>query len=178
MAFTVSLLGAQHNRDSVENKPANLLIVSLGKTLNGMHNGEVKRKLKVDNNGKILPFFPVPTYRGAKLDRALTYRHHLKVLRKKPSTCILQLRRLVGLGCDDGATTLRTAALSLIYSTAECCAPAWYCSAHTRLIDSVLNEALRIVTECLRSTPTNKLPVLSGIQPDELRRLEATLAVI
>ena len=30
------LLGAQHERDSVKNKPANLLVVSLGKALNGM----------------------------------------------------------------------------------------------------------------------------------------------
>ena len=36
MVFTASLLGAQHNRDGVENKPASLLVVSLGKTLNGM----------------------------------------------------------------------------------------------------------------------------------------------
>ena len=35
MVFTDSLLGAQKNRDSVENKPASLLLVSLGKTLNG-----------------------------------------------------------------------------------------------------------------------------------------------
>ena len=31
-----SLLGAQHKRDSVEKKPASLLVVSLGKALNGM----------------------------------------------------------------------------------------------------------------------------------------------
>ena len=36
MVFTASLLGAQHIRDSVENKPASLLVVSLGKPLNGM----------------------------------------------------------------------------------------------------------------------------------------------
>ena len=36
MVFTVPLLGAQHIRDSVENKPASLLVVSLGKALNGM----------------------------------------------------------------------------------------------------------------------------------------------
>ena len=35
MVFTASLLGAQHIRDSVENKPASLLVVSLGKALNG-----------------------------------------------------------------------------------------------------------------------------------------------
>ena len=46
------------------------------------HNRETKRELKVKNNGKILPFCPVPIYLGAKLDRALTYRHHLEALRK------------------------------------------------------------------------------------------------
>ena len=35
MVFTASLLGAQQDRDSVENKLASLLL-SLGKTLNGM----------------------------------------------------------------------------------------------------------------------------------------------
>ena len=36
MVFIASLLGAQQNRDSVENKPTTLLVVSLGKALNGM----------------------------------------------------------------------------------------------------------------------------------------------
>ena len=65
--------------------------------------------------------------------------------------------------------------MSLVYSTAEYCAPVWCRSAHTRLIDSVLNDALRIVTGCLRPAPTDYLPVLSGIHPAELRQMEATL---
>ena len=36
MVFTASLLGAQHIRDNVENKPASFLVVSLGKIFNGM----------------------------------------------------------------------------------------------------------------------------------------------
>ena len=45
------------------------------------------------------------------------------------------------------------------------------------LIDSVLNDALRIVTGCLRHTPTDHLLILLGIQPAELRRLGATLSL-
>ena len=45
------------------------------------------------------------------------------------------------------------------------------------MIDSILNDALRIVTGCLRPTPTEDLPVLAGIQPAELRRLGATLSL-
>ena len=83
----------------------------------------------------------------------------------------------MGSGWGAGAKTLHIATLSLVYSTAEYCAPVWCRSAHTRLIDSVLNDALRIVTGCLRPTPTDHLPILSGIQPAELRRMVATLSL-
>ena len=83
----------------------------------------------------------------------------------------------MGSGWGAGAKTLHIATLSLVYSTAEYCAPVWCRSAHTHVIDSVLNNALRIVTGCLRPTPTDHLPVLSGIQPGELRRLGATLSL-
>ena len=76
-----------------------------------------------------------------------------------------------------GTRTLHSAALSLIYSTVEYCAPAGCCSAHTGLIDSVLHDTFRIVTGCLRPTPTDNLSVLSGIHPAELRRQEATLSL-
>ena len=80
----------------------------------------------------------------------------------------------MGSGWGASPKTLRIATLSLVYSTAEYCAPIWCCSTHTRLIDSVLNDALRIVTGCLPPTPTDYLPVLSGIQPAELCQLEQT----
>ena len=128
-----------------------------------LHNREAKRELKVCNIGKTLPFCPVPTYLGVKLDRSLTYRPHLEALRKKLYVCLSLLRRLSGTGWGASAKTLRTAALSLVYSTAEYCAPVWCRSMHTRLIHSVLNDTLRIVTGCLRPTPSINLPVLSGI---------------
>ena len=93
------------------------------------------------------------------------------------SSCVTLLRRLVGLGWGAGAKTLHIATLFLVYSTAEYCAPVLCGGAHTRLIDSVLNDDLRIVTGCLRPTPTDHLPILSGIQPAELRRLGATLSL-
>ena len=83
----------------------------------------------------------------------------------------------MGSGWGAGAKILRIATLSLVYSTAEYCAPVWCCSAHTHPINSVLNDALHIITGCLRPTPTDHLPVLSGIQPAELHRMEATLSL-
>ena len=37
-----------------------------------LHNREAKRELKVCNIGKTLPFCPVPTYLGVKLDMGQT----------------------------------------------------------------------------------------------------------
>ena len=142
-----------------------------------LNNRETKLELKVYNNDRLLPFCATPTYLGVKLDRSLTFRHHLVALLKKLSSRVTLLRRLVGSGLGAGAKTLRIATLSLVYSTAEYCAPVWCRSAHTRLIDNVLNDALRIVTECLRPAPTDHLPVLSGIQPAELRRMGETLSL-
>ena len=98
-------------------------------------------------------------------------------MRKKLSSRVTLLRRLVGSRWSAGDKTLRIATLSLVYSTAEYCAPVWCRSAHTRLIDSVLNDILRIVTGYLRPTPMDHLPVPSGIQPAELRRMGATLSL-
>ena len=83
----------------------------------------------------------------------------------------------MGSGWGAGAKTLHIATLSLVYSAAEYCAPVWCHSTHTRLIDSVLNDALHIVTGCPCPTPTDHLPVLSGIQPAELCRLGGTLSL-
>ena len=135
-----------------------------------LNNREAKRELKVYNNNRRLPFCSFPTYLGVKLNRFLTFRHHLMALRKKLSSRVTLLRRLVGSGWGAGAKTLCIATLSLVYSTTEYCAPVWRCSAHTRLIDSVLNDALRIVIGCLRPTLTDRLPILSGIQSNDRGR--------
>ena len=51
-----------------------------------LNNREAKRELNVHNNGKRLPFCPVPTNLGVKLNRSLTFRYHLEALRKKLTT--------------------------------------------------------------------------------------------
>ena len=105
------------------------------------------------------------------------YGRHLESLRKKLTSRVALLRRLACSGWGAGATTLRTATLDLVYSTTEYCAPVWCRSAHTCLIDTTINDALRNVTGCLRPTPVDNLPTLTGIQPAELRRIGATLSL-
>ena len=69
-------------------------------------------------------------------------------------------------------------ALCLVYSTSEYCALVRHRSAQTRLIDSSLNDVMRIVNGCLRPTPMDYLPILEDIQPSKLRQQEATLSQV
>jgi len=133
-------------------------------------NMEAKHEIKVKFNNKTLLFCSEPKYLGVTLDRSLTYRRHLESLRKKLTSHVALLRQLAGSGWGDGATTLQIATLALVHSTAEYCPPVWCRSAHTRLIDPTINDALRIVTGCLHPTPADNLPIFAGIQPAELRR--------
>jgi len=119
---------------------------------------KAKHELKVNFNSETLSFCSDPKYLGVTLGRSLTYRRHLESFRKKLTSHVALLRRIAGSGWGAGATTLRTATLALVHSTAEHCVPVWCRSAHTRLIDPTINDALRIVTRCLRPTPVDNLP--------------------
>ena len=124
-----------------------------------------------------MPFCSERKYLGVTSDGSLTYRRHLEPLRKKLTSRAELLRRLAGSSWGALATTLRIVTLSLVHSTTEYCAPVWCRSAHTRLIDPAINDALQIVTGGLRPTPADNLPILAGIQPAELRRRGATLSL-
>jgi len=116
-----------------------------------------------------LPFCSEPKYIGVTFDRSFTYRRHPESLHKRLTSRVVFLKLLAGSGWG--------AALVLVHSTAEYCAPVQCRSAHTRLIDPANNDALRIVTGCLRPTPVGNLPVLAGIQPAGVRRKGATLSL-
>jgi len=63
-----------------------------------------------------------------------------------------------------------------VHSTAEICVPVWCRSVHTCLTDPTINDALIIVTGCLRPSPAVNLPILLGIQPVKLRGVTLSLA--
>ena len=142
-----------------------------------LNNKEAKCELKVDFNNETLPFCSEPKYLGVTLDRSLTYRRHLQSLHKKVTSRVALVRRLAGSGWGARATTLRTATLALVQSTAKYCVLVCCRSAHSRLIDPIINDALRIVTGCLCPTPADNLPILAGIQPAELHCRGATLSL-
>ena len=80
------------------------------------------------------------------------------------------LKRLASNHWGADFPTLRTSALALCYSAAEYCSPVWSQSHHCKKVDTSLNECLRLVSGCIKPTPTDTLPVLCGIVPSDIRR--------
>ena len=116
-----------------------------------------------------------PQYLGVTLDRSLTFKNHLKKTSAKVNTRANVVQHLAGSSWGANAHVLRTSALSLVYSTAEYCAPVWFNSAYVRDVDVQLNRAMRTISGTVMSTPLPWLPVLCNIAPPEIRRKEALL---
>ena len=87
-----------------------------------LNNKEAKREIKVNYNIEIQPFCSEPKL---PLDKSLMYHRHLESLRKKLASPVALVRYLVGTGWGAGETTLQTAALHLMHSTADSSPPVW-----------------------------------------------------
>ena len=135
-----------------------------------LNNEQAKRQLSVHWLGKPLEHKEDPEYLGITLDRSLTYKHHIVKLKKKLQTRVNFFKQLGNSSWGSNASTIRTAALSLVFSTGEFCAPVWSNSSNASKIDPILNEACRVITGCLKPTPLEDLYVLSGISPPDIRR--------
>ena len=134
-----------------------------------------KYKLNVSVDGVKIPFEPSPTYLGVTLDLSLTYCKHLqKTTANVPARCnLLKALATVNWGAD--FNTLRTFAVSLCYSVAEHCSLVWSGSVHCTKLGVSLNECMRLTSGCIKSTPTEILPILPGIEPSDLRSREKQL---
>ena len=101
-------------------------------------------------------------YLGVTLDRSLTHTKHLSQLSMKVNARCNLLRGLAGTKWGAHFDILQTSTTALAFAPAEYCSPVWCRSAHTHRLDAALNNGLRLVSRCIRSTPTFILPVVSG----------------
>ena len=117
-----------------------------------------------------MSYNPNPKYLGIVLDRSLTFGTHLNQVALKIISRNNIVQKLSGSNWGSSAETLRTSALSLVYSVAEYCAPAWMNSKNCHLVDTQLNVTMRIISGTLKATNLAWLPVLCNIAPPDLRR--------
>ena len=140
-----------------------------------LNNREAKREVNVFVDNKRLECQQAPKYLGVRLDRSLSFSQHLEDVRAKVTTRVSLIRRLAGTTWGASANTLRISTQALVFSAAEYCVPAWCRSPHVKKVDTIINNALRTITGCLKPTPVSYLPVLAGIAPAGLRREAAML---
>ena len=138
-----------------------------------LQNQQANRELNVYVDGVRIEHNFVPTYLGVPLDRTLTYKELCEQRSQKLKTRNNLIQKVSGTNWGASAEVLRTAALSLVYSAAEYCAPVWYNSAHAHKVDVELNSSMRLITGTVRTTPIPWLHVQSNIAPPELRRKHA-----
>lgn len=133
-----------------------------------LNNREANKQLTVKFCGKSVKFNPNPRYLGYKMDRTQTHKAHLEDVAQKLKSRNNIISKLAGSSWGSDGNTLRTAALGIVYSTAEFCCPVWLRSSHINKVDVQLNACLRTVTGTLKSTPLPWLPVLSNIMPSHI----------
>lgn len=138
-----------------------------------LSNGNACHQLNIVSQVVKLKHIFTPKYLGVTLDRALTFKLHLKKLAAKVKTRTNIIQKLANSSWGAKVGVLRTSALSLVYSAAEYCAPIWLNSSHCYLIDTQLNHTMRIISGTIKSTPVSWLQVLSNIAPPHIRRKAA-----
>ena len=136
---------------------------------------ELTTNLTFKSSVKRLPFEKTPKYLGVTLDRILSYKQHLTDVSSKVTKRCNLLKRLAGNHWGQDFSTLRSSALALCYSAAEYFSPVWSQSHHCYKVNVTLNECLRLVSGCIKSTPIDTLPVFCRIEPADIRKDKSIL---
>ena len=150
------------------------IVPNMGKTISSvfhLNNRKANQELNVRMGGQTLSHQPCPLYLGVTLDRTLSYKAHCTNASKKINTRNNLLRKISFKSWGADIPTLKTTALSLCYSIAEYCAAVWGHSTHVSKVDTALRNTSRAVSGCLRSTPVDLLPPLSGLPLPAERRM-------
>ena len=127
-----------------------------------LKNREEKMTLEVKWNKTDLKNTSHLKYLGVTLDRTLSYKQHIHNTKMKVATQNNLLKKLSNSKWCCNASTIRTTALVLSYSSAEYACQVWPRSPHASKLDLELIDACRSITGCLRPTNVEELYLISG----------------
>ena len=130
---------------------------------------ETKRDLGIMGEGNSLTCNPTPTYPGFTLRGTIASRCRLETLQKRLASQVALIRQLTAESWEARKNALRSVALAVVHSAVWRCAPVCCCSDHTHMLDRPINDALSIVTGCLKPASNEYFPVLFSIPPASLR---------
>ena len=115
-----------------------------------------------------------PTYLGVTFDQRLTWKPQLAKAEGKARRKLAILRKLSGTTWGANHKILKTVYQGSVRPHLEYSSTAWSTAAKANLntLDKVQNQALRIMTGAMKSTPIRAMEQISGITPLQQRREE------
>ena len=118
-----------------------------------------------------------PTYLGVTFDKRQTWKPHLQEAETRARRKLALMRKLAGSTWGADEKTLRTVYEGTVRPHLEYGAAAWSSASKTSLqsIDKVQNQALRLITGAMKTTPISAMEEVTGVQPLQDRRNMKTL---
>ena len=112
------------------------------------------------------------TYLGVTFDKRQTWKQHIAKAEGKARRKMAILRKLAGTTWGASEKVLKTVYQGTVRPHLEYGSTAWSTTAKTnqQALDKVQNQALRLITGAMLSTPITKIDRLTGAQPLGRRR--------
>ena len=126
-----------------------------------------QKEVVLQINGECLKHELSPTYLGITFDRRLTWKPHIEKAEKKAKTRLTVVRKLAGSKWGADMKTLNKAYVGNVRPALEYGMATWGNAAKSNLdrLTKVQNQATRIMTGAIKSTPIKDLESITGIQP-------------
>ena len=118
-----------------------------------------------------------PTYLGVTFDKRQTWKPHIQKAEAKAKRKLAILRKLAGTTWGANERILKTVYEGAVRPHLEYGSTAWSTTAKTnqQALDRVQNQALRLITGAMRTTPIKAMEKVTGIQPLQERRATKVL---
>lgn len=148
--------------------------LSKTKTVGILFGNQNQHSLDVNLGGTPIKFECVVTFLGMLLDRKLSFRLHILKIKERCSRDMNLLRMLRGTDFGSDKNSLLTLYKSLIRPKIDYGAQI-YSSAKPsilKILDTIQNQALKIVLRAICSTPAHLLEMEAGVTPLAIRRQE------
>ncbi|XP_070209766.1 uncharacterized protein [Littorina saxatilis] len=131
---------------------------------------ELKANLKLC--GQTLQADNTPTYLGVTFDRRLTWKQQTEKVEARAKLRLALMKKLTGTTWGADAAILKKMYVSSVRPVLEYGVTAWGTAAKSNFdrVSKVQNQAARIITGAMRSTPIQELENIMGLEPMEDRR--------
>ena len=136
-----------------------------------------KQNIGLRMDSQRLPREEHPTYLGVMLDRQLSLKKHVENIKNKAIRRLQLLKRLAGTAWGSDKDTLRGLYLGYVRSALEYNSALLTTCARTNVesLDRVQNNALRLISGAMRSTPTAACEIHTNVEPLGMRRDKAAM---